>query len=185
MSLLLETHRLILRSFQEADLEPFIAYRSDPVVAQYQSWDAPYSAVQAAEFLAEMQQAQPGQPDEWYQIAIELKTTGAMIGDCAFCVLAEDNHQAEIGFTLARAYQGYGYGVEAVSRLLDYLFGELKLHRVRAICVAENTASARLLERVGMRQEEQILDSVWFKGRWVSEYWYRLLRQEWLVNHSY
>src|SRR5262245_7844643 len=175
----LETERLILRAFQDGDLEPFVAYRSDPEVARFQSWEAPYSRVRAAEFFEELKQARPGRPGEWYQLAITLKDTGQIIGDCAFCVLLEDSQQAEIGFSLARVYHGQGYGTEAITRLLDYLFADLKLHRVRAVCDVRNLASARLLERAGMRREAHFIENTWFKGKWGSEYWYAILSREW------
>lgn len=183
-SLPLETDRLVLRAFQDDDLDPFVAYRSDPDIARFQSWEAPYSPAQAAAFIEELKQAQPGQPGEWYQIAITLKATGDMIGDCAFCVLAEDPHQAEMGFTLAGPYQGHGYATEAVTRLLDYLFDDLQLHRVRATCDADNLASARLLERAGLRREGHFIENAWFKGRWSSEYSYAILSREWRVRRS-
>jgi aminoglycoside 6'-N-acetyltransferase len=148
-------------------------------VARYQSWEAPYSPVKAAEFIEELKQTRPGQPGEWYQVALALKATGEMIGDCAFHVLADDPLQAEIGFTLATPYQGQGYGSEAVTRLLAYLFNDLNLHRVRAFCDVENTASARLLERVGLRREGHFIENFWFKGRWASEYAYGILAREW------
>lgn len=179
MPLRLETERLRLRPFRDADLDAFLAYRNDPLVALHQSWDVPYSREQGSAFLALMQTARPGEPGTWYQIAIELKATGALIGDCVFCPLAEDPRQAEIGYSLMRRYQGQGYATEAVHRLLDYLFGELQLHRVRAICDVENVASTRLLERVGMRREAHFVESYWIKGRWTSEYWYGLLHHEW------
>jgi RimJ/RimL family protein N-acetyltransferase len=126
-----------------------------------------------------MNTAYPGAAGEWYQLALELKSSGDMVGDVGFQVLKEDHHQAEIGFTLDRAYQGQGYAGEAVRRLLVYLFEELALHRVRANCDPENTASSRLLERVGMRHEGRFVESLWFKGRWASEDWYAILRREW------
>ena len=179
MPLPLETQRLILRPFRHADLDAFVAYRSDPLVAAYQSWDLPFTREQGIAFITAMQQATPGEPGAWYQIAIELSATAELIGDCVFCRLNEDPRQAEIGYSLARAHQGQGYATEAIVRLLDYLFGELALHRVRAICNVENVASARLLERVGMRREAHFLENFWFKGRWSSEYWYGILRREW------
>ena len=102
-----------------------------------------------------------------------------MIGDCAFCVLTEDPRQAEIGYTLARAHQGNGLASEAVLRLLAYLFDTLGLHRVRARCDADNLASAKLLERVGMRREAHYIENAWFKGKWGSEYEYAILDKEW------
>ncbi len=181
----LVTERLLLRSFRDADIETFSAYRSDPEVARYQGWNAPYSIAQAREFIAEMQSTRPATPGEWYQVAIELKSSGELIGDCAFCVLAGDERQAEIGFTLARAYQGQGYATEAVTRLLDYLFGAVCLHRVRANCDVENLASTKLLERIGMRREGEFVENIWFKGRWGSEYWYAILAREWAARRHH
>ncbi len=179
MTLLLETPRLILRPFEEQDAEPFSHYRSDPEVARYQGWEAPFSLEQANQFVAEMKGLRAGTPGRWYQLAIERKETGEMIGDCAFQVLLEDRHQAEVGFTLARAYQGQGYASEALKRLLAFLFDEIKLHRVRANIDPENLRSARLLERVGMRHEGRFIESLWLKGRWCDEDWYAILLREW------
>ena len=175
----LETPRLVLRSFRDDDLPVFVAYRSDPEVARFQAWDAPFPEERAREFLKDMRHIIPGLPGEWYQVAIERKEDGALLGDCAFSVLAEDNHQAEIGFTLARQYQGKGYATEAVGRLLEYLFDDLGLHRVRAVCDVENQPSARLMERLGMRREGCMLEAYRTRGGWRSEYHYAILNREW------
>lgn len=184
--MILETPRLILRPFQDADLETFVAYRSDPEVARYQSWEPPFTIEQAADFISEMKRALPGVVGEWYQFAIERKQPGGLIGDCAFHILAHDAQQAEIGFSFARQYQRQGYATEAVTRLLDYLFGELVLHRVTATCDAANAASAKLLERVGMRREGHFMDAkrIWFKGAWGSEYSYAILQRDWKICQS-
>lgn len=181
MSLILKTGRLVLRPFEERDAAAFAAYRNDPLVAEYQGWELPYTPQQVAEFVATMRGREPATPRQWYQLAIERRDSGAMIGDCGFVVLG-DGRQAEIGFTLAREQQGQGYGAEAVGRLLDYLFGELQLHRVQANCDVLNPASARLMERVGMRREAHFVENCWMKGRWTSEFWYGLLRREWLAR---
>lgn len=179
MSFRMETPRLILRAFENRDIGPFAAYRSDPEVARYQGWEAPFSLEQATRFVNEMKAQTPGTPGAWFQVALELKSGGEMIGDVVFKVLAEDPRQAEIGFTLARAFQGHGYAAEAVKCLLDYLFGTLNLHRVRANCDPQNQSSIRLMEWVGMRHEGRFVESLWFKGRWADEDWYAILRREW------
>jgi len=179
MPLPFETARLILRSFQDDDLETFIAYRSDPLVARYQGWDAPYPREKAIAFVEEMKNKQPGRKGDWYQIVVTLKPGREVIGDVAFHILSEDIFQAEIAFTLARSFWGKGYATEAAGRLLDYLFGELHLQRVRAIRDAENLASAHVLERLGMRRDYDYLGNVWFKGKWGSEYLYAILDREW------
>lgn len=175
----LETDRLILRHFTDADLVPFMAYRNDPGVAQYQGWEG-ISEPEAHAFIAEQKMVQPGVPGQWFQIAIELKETGTLVGDCALKIDEHDERQAEIGYTLACAYQGKGIAAEAVSCVLDYAFKMLGLHRVIAITDCENTASIALLERLGLRREGHFIQNVWFKGRWADEYLYAILQDEWL-----
>ncbi|MDQ2717278.1 MAG: GNAT family N-acetyltransferase [Chloroflexota bacterium] len=174
----IETPRLRLRHFTDADLAPFMAYRNDPQVARYQSWEG-ISEPEARAFVQEQRAIQPGMPGQWFQIAIELKETGALVGDCALKIEEYDARQAEIGYTLARAYQGRGIASEAVSCALDYAFMTLDLHRVIAITDCENTASVALLERLGLRREGHFHQNVWFKGGWGDEYLYAILQEEW------
>jgi RimJ/RimL family protein N-acetyltransferase len=174
----LESEQLILRRFVDSDLAPFLAYRNDPEVARYQAWES-CTMREATAMIEELKSLQPGIPGEWFQFAIELKETGALIGDCALKV-EQDGRQAEIGYTLSREHQGKGYASEAVSRLLDYAFGDLGLHRVVAITHQENEASFALLKRLGMRREGCFVQNTWFKGKWASEYLYAVLADEWL-----
>jgi RimJ/RimL family protein N-acetyltransferase len=179
----LETARLILRHFWDGDLAPFMAYRNDPVVARYQGWEG-ISEAEARAFIEEQKMVQPGVPGQWFQIAIELKETGTLAGDCALKINEHDERQAEIGYTLARAYQGKGIASEAVSRVLDYAFRTLGLHRVIAITDCENAASITLLERLGLRREGHFIQNVWFKGKWGDEYLYAILEKEWLNKYG-
>jgi RimJ/RimL family protein N-acetyltransferase len=175
----LTTQRLVLRRFRPQDLDTFIAYRSDPETARYQSWEAPYPPSQARQFLRELQATHPDTPGEWFQFAVALRRTDRLIGDCAALVRADDPRQAEVGFTLAPEHQGYGYATEAVRRLLHYLLIERGKHRVRATCDDRNTRSAAVLERVGMRREGHLLESTWSKGEWTNDLLYAVLRREW------
>jgi RimJ/RimL family protein N-acetyltransferase len=155
-----------------------MAYRNDPQVARYQGWVS-VSEPAARLFIADMQRSAPGQPGEWFQFAIERKGTGELIGDCALHRESKEPRQAEIGFTLARDYQGQGYASEAVGRMIDYAFRRFKLHRVFAVTDARNTASAKLLERLGFRREGHFIQNSWFKGAWSDEFLYAILREEW------
>ena len=178
MSLRLETERLILRGFKEKDIQPFSSYRSDENVARFQGWRAPFSLEKAAQFVHDMRTRTPGQAGQWYQVALELKTDGQMIGDYAFRI-DDENQQVEIGVTLAPAYQGQGYAQEAGHCLLDYLFNQLNLHRVFANVDPRNTASKCLMEKLGLRFEGHFIQSMWLKNEWVDEDWYALLQHEW------
>ncbi|GAB4451351.1 MAG: GNAT family protein [Armatimonadaceae bacterium] len=173
-----ETERLVLRPFRESDTVAFHAYRNDPEVARYQSWDVPYSGEQAQAFVAWAVQARADAVGEWYQTAIEQKDSGELIGDVGFLVRQDDPRQAKIGYTLAREHQGNGFASEAVQEVLRYLFEERNLHRVTAECDTENTASFRLLERLRFRREAHFIESDFYKGRYASEYHYALLRRE-------
>jgi len=183
MRLLLETERLFLRQFKESDLEAFLAYRNDPEVARYQGWEIPYPREKALEFIERMQTARPMQ-SKWLQIAIELKSTHETIGDVAFFIMRNDERQALIGYSLARPCWGNGYASEAASRLLTFLFDELKLHRVVAECDVKNQPSWKLLERLGFRREAHLVENIFFKGTYGSEYHYAMLSREWMARNS-
>lgn len=174
----LETPRLTLRRFRPTDLAAFLAYRNDPEVARYQSWES-ITERPAALFIAEQQSARPGTPGGWFQFAIELRATGALIGDCGLGLTSEDRREAEIGYTLARQYQRQGYATEAVAAVFDYAFTTLGLRRMVAIADVRNTPSIRVMERLGMRRAAHGARRVWFKGGWAEEYRYTLPREEW------
>ena len=61
-------------------------------------------------------------------------------------------------------------------------FDELGLHRVVGRLDARNGASARVLERLGMRREALLVDNEWVKGEWTSELAYALLAEEWATS---
>lgn len=171
----LESPRLILRHFKPADLPTLLAYRNDSEVARYQGWRSPTEA--EAQALIDVQSVQPvAVPEQWLQIALELKATGQHIGDLAFKVADE---QAVFGYSLSHAFQGQGLMTEAASTLLTFLFAELRLHRVSAQADVRNSSSVRLLERLGLRREAHYLEAHFLRGEWTSEYLYAVLAREW------
>lgn len=173
----IESERLLLRRFEDRDLLPFLAYLNDPLVARYQSWES-YSEQQARDVIEGQKNLVPGLPGQWFTFALELKETGALVGHIA--LKPTDNRQAEIGFTLSREYHGKSLAFEGTSRVLDYLFINLEMHRVTAIADCENHRSVALLSRLGMRREGHFIQNIWFKGKWGDEYLYAILREEWL-----
>ncbi len=174
----LASSRLILRRLRHADLLALYGYRSDPEVARYQDWND-FSEEAGRRLITEQAERHPGVPGTWFQMGIELRESGQLIGDCGLHTLRDHPQQAEIGFTLAPAHQGKGYATEAIRCLLGYVFGTLGTHRVIAMTDARNAPAARILERVGMRREGHFLQNVWFKGAWGDEYLYAVLAREW------
>ncbi len=181
----LSSARLELRRFRPDDLDAFVAYRSDPLVARYQSWEAPYPAREGRDFIERLQGCHPDTPGEWFQFAVALRETGVLIGDCGTLVHAHEPRNAEVGFTFATEHQGRGYATEAVRRLLQYLLVERDKHRVSATCDDRNLRSAALLERVGMRREAHLIESSWWKGVWTNDLCYAILQREWLALGGY
>lgn len=88
--------------------------------------------------------------------------------------------QAELGWVLHPDHAGQGYATEAVAALIRLCFEDLALRRVTALCFADNAASWRLMERVGMRREEHnVQDSLHRTRGWLDGYGYALLADEW------
>ena len=173
------TDRLVIRRFRPEDAPTLAAYRSDPDVARYQSWEPPFEVASARRFIDSLAPDHPDTPGDWFQFAVVDAATGRHIGDVAAGVDGDDSRLATIGVTLAPSAHGRGYGSEAVSWLLDYLLVERGKHRVVADCDVRNHAVVALLERVGMRREAHHLQSAWWKDEWVDEYVYAILASEW------
>lgn len=173
----LTTPRLLIRRLCESDAPTLVAYRNDPEVMQFQSW-SPADEAQARESIAALAALEPGDPGG-FQFALELQQGNVHIGDLYLRPLEWDARQAEIGYTLARTYQGQGYAAEAVSTLLGYCFTVLKYHRVIAITACENRGSIKLLERLGLRREAHTLQSYSYRGIYKDEYQYAILANEW------
>lgn len=180
--MLIATERLVLRRFRKADAETLAGYRSDPEVARYQSWDAPFSLLRAETAVANFMASDPDQAG-WFQYAIEHAGEKVLIGDVA--VHLHDNlKQAEVGFTLAVAYQKQGFAAEAVAAVLDRLFRVQGLHKVTGECDARNVASAGLMERLGFTREGRLRQQTWIKGEWTDDLIYGLLAGEWLLSRA-
>ena len=90
------------------------------------------------------------------------------------------NVQAEIGWCLHPAHSGHGYATEAARALLRLCFEDLRLRRVQANAFADNEASWRLMERIGMRREiYSVRDSLHRDRGWLDGVSYALLAEEW------
>jgi RimJ/RimL family protein N-acetyltransferase len=91
--------------------------------------------------------------------------------------------QAELGWVLDPDHAGHGYATEAVRDLIRLCFEDLGLRRVTADCFADNIASWRLMERVGMRREAYtVRESLHRSGEWLDGMGYALLAEEWRTS---
>ena len=172
----IETERLLLRRFGTEDAPAFAAYRADPGIARYQSWEG-FTLEDAEGFIAGLATDDPGVPGEWFQFAVADRTGAQLLGDCAIVLDAGDPPNAEIGYTMSPGSQGHGYATEAVRGLLGYAFERLDVGTVHAVTDTRNDASIAVAEKLGMRCIATI--STTFKGEACDEHTYELTREEW------
>ena len=163
-----------LRRLNVSDLPVFQSYRSDPELRRYQGWSVMPDA-EARAFLDEMNTAPLFRPGHWAQVGIAEPRGLALLGDIGL-FLAEDSRHAEIGFTLSRSAQGRGLATAAVQEAVRLILESTTVHQVLGITDAQNHASVRLLERAGMRRQEE--RNAVFRGEPCIEYVYSLARDD-------
>jgi RimJ/RimL family protein N-acetyltransferase len=117
-------------------------------------------------------------------LAVTLLDSGELIGSCGIRRKLDDDWEADIGFELAPWHWGNGYATESARLLVEFGFQELKQHRISSWCIADNTASARVLERVGFRLVGRLRAGDYFKDRWWDTLLFALLEQEWAALRS-
>lgn len=174
----LQTSRLQLRKLFPSDLDPLVAYRNNPVVSRYQSWEG-FTNEQGEELIREQSQVELDTPGTWAQWALVLLESERLIGDCGIHFLAGEPRQVELGITLSPAYQGRGLAKECLARILDFVFDSLGKHRATAVVDQKNKPAAKLFRSLGFRQEGNLIENVWFKGAWGSEFQFGILNREW------
>lgn len=180
----LNTERLRLRPFTRGDVDAVHAYRGREEVARY-LFDGPLSREECA--LAIQQRAtQLGFVEEGDRIilAVERIEDGALVGEVSLIWRSQESRQGELGWIFHPDHQGRGYAREASQCMIDLAFGAADLHRVFARCDARNVGSWRLMERLGMRREAHFREHALFKGGWDEEFYYALLRREWLSRRQ-
>jgi RimJ/RimL family protein N-acetyltransferase len=176
--MILTTKRLLLREFEEQDWQAVLAYQSDPRYLRYYPWTH-RTEQDVRAFVGVFLVRRKEEPRTTFQFAITLAPGGQLIGNAGIRMRTPDAEEADLGYELDPRYWGRGYATEAASALLAFGFRELKLHRVWAECLAENTASAHVLAKIGMQQEGRLRENAWMKVRWSDTLVYAILEHEW------
>ena len=174
----LTTDRLILREFAEDDWRTTLAYQSDPLYLRYYAWTG-RTEEDVRSFVGMFLAQSAERPRRKFQFALTLKEDGRLIGSGGVRVRESEGRQADIGYELDPRFWGRGLATEAARELLRFGFDGLGMHRICGCCVADNTASARVMEAVGMRREAHLREETWFKNRWWDSLIYAVLEDEW------
>ena len=161
----LGTERLRLREFVGKDHEAVHRYASDPEVTRFMDW-GPNDIEATRVFLQEAIGSADSFPRSRYPLAVVRRDLDELIGSVELQVASEQNRQGVIGYVLARRSWGNGYATEAAAALLRYGLDDLGLHKISATCDPDNTASAGVLGKIGMRQEGYLSRKVFARDEW-------------------
>jgi [ribosomal protein S5]-alanine N-acetyltransferase len=171
----LETERLILRKMVLNDAEAVFAYASSSEVSRYTLWETHRSIEDSRAFLefATQKYENGGEPD-W---GIVYRGNGCLVGACGLVNWEAEHARAEVGFVLSREYWGRGLMPEAVRAILRFGFERMNLNRIEARCIAENAASARVMEKAGMVYEGTLRQREYIKGAYRDIKLYAILKK--------
>jgi RimJ/RimL family protein N-acetyltransferase len=175
----LRTRRLLLRPYADDDLAALYEIERRDETARY-LYNEPLTLDDTRASL-ERRKAATSIDDEHDNLvlALVLAESDAVIGHVTLQRSSREHRQGEIGYVLHPDHQGRGYASEAAALMLRLGFEELGLHRIVGRLDARNAASARLLERLGMRREAHLRENELVKGEWVDELVYAILAEEW------
>jgi RimJ/RimL family protein N-acetyltransferase len=145
----IETGRLLLRTWQTDDAAPFAALNADPQVTRY--LNGPMSRDDSDELIARIRAHWDEHGFGLY--AAEVKETGTFIGFIGLAIpsfLPDVLPTVEVGWRLAREHWGNGYATEGARASLRCGFEDLELRQIISIIHPENAASIRVAERLDM-----------------------------------
>jgi RimJ/RimL family protein N-acetyltransferase len=175
----IKTERLNLRPYQPDDFVAALEYWSRDDLTRYlylPSFDGESFRPRLEELMKRTRLDAEG---DVLTLAIVPDGVDHVVGDVTLMWHSDVHKAGEIGFMLHSDYQGRGYAREASVPLLRMGFEQLGLHRIAGRLDGRNTASARVLAGLGMRQEAHLVENEWVKGEWTDEIIYAMLRSEW------
>ena len=171
--------RLTLRPFMRGDFDDLYAYQSRPDVARYLHWDARDHAQVREALVRQCDETSLSAEGDWLTFAVVWREAGKVVGEVGLKLISWENRQGEIGFVFNPDYHGRGLATEAAESMLMLGFDTIRWHRIIGSCDARNHPSARLMERIGMRQEARFVHSQIVKGQWADELVYAIVDHEW------
>lgn len=172
------TERLVLRREVPDDAPAIQAYRNRPDVYRY----LPHADIDVAFIRDRIARVWSGPFDndgDVLGLAIEERGNGRLAGDAVLIRTSVEHRGGEVGYAIDPAYAGRGYATEAARAVLRLGFETFGMHRITGRLDARNTASARVLEHLGMRREAHFVRNEFAKGEWADELVYAILADEW------
>lgn len=170
-----ETARLMLRPFQAKDVDQVVAYASDAEWARYLPDPQPYERHHADTWVAGQILADWETTPSWAIVHQDLVVGRIGLG------IDSPNRRAVLWYALARPLWGQGLTTEVAHVVVDTAFKtHAELVRVYASADLLNLASQRVMQKIGMRQEAILRQHQCWRGRFIDDVYYSILRDEWL-----
>jgi len=177
-----ETEHLLIRELRMSDAQDQLEYAQDDEIAALGLW-LPQKTLQ--ENINDIQETinhyASGSNFSW---AVEHRTDHKMIGRIQLGGYNLRDARADIGYAYNRLYWGKGYATEAALAILKFGFATLKLHRVGATVLPDNTGSIRVLEKLGFQQEGIRRQAYSLRGPYEDLFCYSILAPEWRELYS-
>ena len=176
------TERMIIRPFAPGDLDALVAIHGDERVVRYLPWGVRDRAELAGVLEEKTRRTRVEREGDGLNLAGVDAQTGALVADLSLMWRSAEHQQGEVGYILHPDHEGHGYATEGARAMLALGFDGLGLHRIYGRIDARNDASARVLERLGMRREAHLVENEHLKGEWTDEVVYALLAREWVTR---
>ncbi len=178
-TLILKTERLMLEELDLNDLHKIHELHSLPETDEFNTMGIPADIYVTERLLADWIGIQELEPRIKYVFKIE-DADKNFIGLIGLNMGKPNYLTGEVWYKLHKDFWNKGYGTEALKRLLEFCFLDLKLHRIEAGCAVGNHGSIRVLEKVGMMREGHTRKKLPIRGEWVDNYFYAILEEDFL-----
>jgi ribosomal-protein-alanine N-acetyltransferase len=174
----LHTPRLVLREITTDDAPALLAIHGDAETMRWFGTDPPPDLAAAKQlvqlFAGWRLQANPG--TRW---GLQRADDPRLLGSVGLFAWNRAWRKCSLGYELARDAQGQGLMHEALCAVLDWGFAQMQLHRVEAQVHPDNTASLRLVQRLGFQQEGRLREVGHWAGQAHDLLQWGLLQREW------
>jgi len=170
------TPHLILREFCETDFGSFRELEAHPETYRYETTSP--GEERTRDYLQKAQQDALQSPRTRYRLAVTCLGQAHILGRVTLGLNNDSIREWEIGWAIHPAEWGKGIATEVAQCMLNFAFAQLNAHRVVAFSHAENTASLRVMQKLGMKQEGLLRETRLWQGRWSDEVVYSILDRE-------
>ncbi|WP_423998200.1 GNAT family N-acetyltransferase [Maribacter sp. IgM3_T14_3] len=174
----IQTDRLTLRLIVNTDVEVIHRLHCLPETDEFNTLGIPENVQETHEVITPWIEANNVPNIRNYTFAIQHKTNNEFIGLFGLRLGPKKYNRAEVWYKLHLDYWSKGYATESLKAVLNYGFDVLKLHRIEAGCAVDNIGSAKVMEKVGMKQEGRKRKILPLQSGWSDSFEYAILETD-------